>query len=214
MPISCSRPCVRQRASGRAGSSRLATTICDPAGTYSINAARTSRQDGFVRSVQVVEHQHQRVLGAASALPRRGTRVDQIDAARAGQRVEHLGRERLHAVERGRDVPQEQHGVVVPAVERDPRERTRIRFGPPRQQGRLAVPGGRDHGRERQRRRAQARDHVGLRHGAGADRGAASFASTRPREKSTTAIAGEPIPLGARPGRARDPEQDWIAPSG
>ena len=86
---------------------------------------------------------------------------------RAGQRVEHLGRERLDPVNRGRDVAQEHHGVVVSPVERDPRERTRIGLGPLRKQGRLAVPGRRDHGRERRARRAEPCDHVRLRHGAG-----------------------------------------------
>ena len=53
-----------------------------------------------------------------------------VRAARAGQRVEDLGRERLDAIERGRDVPHEQDGVVVPPVEGDPREGARIRLGP------------------------------------------------------------------------------------
>ena len=86
---------------------------------------------------------------------------------RARQRVEHPGRDRLDAVNRGGDVPQKHQRVVVLAVERDPCERTRIGLGPVREQRRLAVPGGRDHARKRRRRRAQPRDHVGLRDGAG-----------------------------------------------
>ncbi len=102
--------------------------------------------------VQIVEHQHQRALERSQRAP------DARDALRPGgspgpgQRVEHLGRERLDAVNRRRDVAQEHHGVVVSPVERDPRERTRVGLGPPREQRRLAVPGGRDHGHERRGR--------------------------------------------------------------
>ena len=116
--------------------------------------------------VHIVEHEHQRALECRERAPDARDALRPDRSARAGQRVEHLGRERLDAVERGRDVAQEHDGVVVPAVERDPRERTRIGLGPARKQRRLAVPGGRKHGRDRRGRRAQARDRVRLRHGA------------------------------------------------
>ena len=116
--------------------------------------------------VQIVEHQHQRALERSQRAPDTRDALRPGGSPRARQRVEHLGRERFDAVNRGRDVAQEHHGVVVSAVERDPRERTRIGLGPPRQQRRLAVPGGRDHGHERHARRAQPCDHVRLRHGA------------------------------------------------
>ena len=177
---------------GQAGSSLLAMAICEPAGTCSHSAASTSRQAGFATACRSSSTSTNGRSRDASALPRRGTRVDQIGAARAGQRVEHLGRERLDAVERGRDVPQEQDGVVVPAVEGDPREGTRILLGPPRQQRRLAVPGGRDDAREGQRRLAQRRDHVGLDDDAGSSGGGASFASMRSKGGwSATATAGK-----------------------
>jgi hypothetical protein len=47
-PTSASHPRVRQRASGRAGSSRLATAICAPDGTYSHRVVSASRQDGLL----------------------------------------------------------------------------------------------------------------------------------------------------------------------
>jgi hypothetical protein len=50
------------------------------------------------------------------------------------------------------------------------RGRTRICLSPLREQRRLAVPGGCDHGREGRRRRAQPPDRVRLRHGAGPGR--------------------------------------------
>ena len=159
-------PCARQRASGSAGSSLLAIAICEPAGTYSNSAASTSRQDGLATACRSSSTSTSGRSSAASALPTRGTRFDPGRSPWARQRVEHLGRERLDAVDRGRDVAQEHHGVVVSAVERDPRERTRISLGPPREKRRLAVPGGRDHGHERHGRRAQPCDHVRLRHGA------------------------------------------------
>ncbi len=102
-------------------------------------------------SVQIVEHQHQRALERSQCAPDARDALRPGGSPRAGQRVEHLGRERLDAVNRCRDVAQEHDGVVVSPVERDPSERTRISLGPPRKQRRLAVPGGRDHGREQAR---------------------------------------------------------------
>jgi hypothetical protein len=81
----------------------------------------------------------------------------------------------LDAVDRGRDVAQEHDGVVIEAVERDPREQTRISFDPSRQHRRLAVPGGRDHTHKWSVRYAKPRDEVGLRNGTGAANGATSL---------------------------------------
>ena len=121
--------------------------------------------------VQVVEHQHQGMLEGGQRAPETRDARQPGRAARAGQCVENIGRERLEAVERGRDVPQEQDRIVVPPVEGHPRERTRIRLCPQRQERGLAVPGGRRDGRERLRRPAQPRDHVGLRDRAGSGPG-------------------------------------------
>ena len=104
---------------------------------------------------------------AARRSRRGGTRVVQPDAPGPDSASNNVRRDRLDAVIGCRDVPQEHDGVVVSRVERDPRKRTRISLGPVREQGRLAVSGRRDHGRERHVRGAQPRDHVRLRHGAG-----------------------------------------------
>ena len=117
--------------------------------------------------VQVVEHQHQRALECTKCAPDPRNPVRPRRATWTRQRLEHLGGDRLNAVNCSRDVSQEHHRVVVSAVERNPSEWTRIGLGPLRKQRRLAVPGGCDHGRERQRRRAQLRDDVRLRHGPG-----------------------------------------------
>ena len=166
-PISCTEPCARQRPSGSAGSSLLAIAICEPAGTYRNSAASTSRQAGLATACRSSSTSTSGRSSAASALPTTGNACGPGGSAWAGQRFEHLGRDRLDAVNRGRDVAQEHDGVVVSAVERDPRERTRIGLGPSCEEGRLAVPGRRDHGRERRGRSAQPSDDVRLRHGAG-----------------------------------------------
>ena len=128
---------------------------------------REDVQTGLVGDgVHVVEHEHQRARECGERAPDPRDALRQDRGPRAGQRVEHLGRERFDAMQRGGDVAQEHDGVVVPAVERDPRERTRIGLGPVCKERRLAVSGGRQHGRDGRDRRAQARDHVRLRHGA------------------------------------------------
>ena len=114
--------------------------------------------------VEIVEHQHQRPLERGQRAPDARDPLRPARSPRPRQRVEDVGRHRLDTVDRGRDVAQEHQRVVVRAVERDPRERTRIGLGPPRQQRRLAVPGGRHHAHDRRARRAQPRDQVRLRH--------------------------------------------------
>ena len=73
------RPCARQRASGSAGSSRLATAICDPAGHVleqrgeHVEAGRLStRWRSSSTSTSGLPQRGQRVA-------ERGTRFDQID---------------------------------------------------------------------------------------------------------------------------------------
>ena len=125
--------------------------------------------------VQIVEHQHQRALEPGQRTPDTRHSCRPRGPPGSGQRLEHRRRERLDAVDRRRDVSQEHHCVVVTAVERDPRERTRIRVGPTREQRRLAVAGRCDHGREGRARRAQPRDDVRLRHGSGSDQRRSEF---------------------------------------
>ena len=173
--------------SGSAGSSRLAIAICEPAGTYSNSAASTSRQEGLATACRSSSTSTSGRSSAASALPRRGDALRPGRPARAGQRVEHLGRDRLDAVDRGRDVAQEHDRVVVPAVERDPGERTRIGLGPAREERRLAVPGRRDHGRERRRAtRTAARSRPPSPRCRAGSTGAASLTSTRSKGTSVT----------------------------
>ena len=166
-PTSCTPPCARQRASGSSGASRLAIAICEPAGTYSTSAASTSRQDRLATACRSSSTSTSGRSSAASALPTRGTRFDQRGSPRARQRIEDLGCERVDAMDRGGDVPQEHHGVVVSRVERRPRRTDADRTRPSRKQRCLAVPGGRDDGREARGRRAEPCDHVRLRHRAG-----------------------------------------------
>ena len=63
--------------------------------------------------MQIVEHQHERALERGQCAPEARDARRPGGCHRAGQRVEHLGRQRLDAVNRGRDVAQEHHGVVV-----------------------------------------------------------------------------------------------------
>ena len=158
--------------------------------------------------VQIVEHQHQRALERGQRAPDARDALRPGRSARARQRVEHLGRDRLDAVDRGRDVAQEHHGVVVSAVERDPRERTRIGLGPLREQRRLAVPGGRDHGRERHGRRAQPRDHVRLRHGAGPGRRRSELDLRRGRKELPRRSIASPMLWRCRTGTPRVPPRN------
>ena len=115
-------------------------------------------------SVQIVEHQHQRALERSQCAPDTRDAPRPGGSPRARQRIHDLGRERFDAMDRGGDVPQEHRGVAVARVEPDPGERTRIGLGPRREQRRLAVPGGRDHGREARGRRTEPCDQVRLRH--------------------------------------------------
>ena len=79
-PISDTDPCDRQRASGNAGSSLLATAICEPAGTYWKSAVSTSRHEGFAMVCRSSSTSTSGCPTAASARPIRGTRIGQSDA--------------------------------------------------------------------------------------------------------------------------------------
>ena len=69
-----------------------------------------------------------------------------------------------------RDVAQQDDRVVVSAVERDPGEGAWVGLGPTSEEGRLAVPGRRDHGHEGGARCAQLSDHARLRNRPGPSR--------------------------------------------
>jgi len=87
---------------------------------------------GIGDGVQVVQHQHQRAFERRQSATDPRYAVCPRRSTGTGQRVEHVLRERLHPVNRGCDVAQEDDGVVVSTVERNPCERTRISPGPVR----------------------------------------------------------------------------------
>ena len=164
-PISSTHPCARQRASGRAGSSLLAIAICEPAGTYS-NSVREHVQTGRIGDrVQIVEHQHQRALERGQRAPEPRDACRPGGSPRAGQRVEHLGRERLDTVDRRRDVAQEHDRRRRLARRARP---TRTDADQPRPSARAASScrsrRARPRSRDGEARRAQPRDDVRLRH--------------------------------------------------
>ena len=57
--------------------------------------------------VQIVEHQHQRALERGQRAPDTRDAFRPGRSSRARQRIQHLGRERFDAMDRGGDVPQE-----------------------------------------------------------------------------------------------------------
>ena len=163
------RPCARQRASGKSG--RFAGRDRDLRPGRNVVQQRRDDVEACRAGdrVQIVEHQHHGALEPSQRIPDARDPRRPRGSAGPGQRVEHRRRERFDAVDRRRDVAQEHDRVVVPAVERDPRERTRIRVGPAGEQRRLAVAGRCDDGREVRARRGQPRDHVRLGHRPGSD---------------------------------------------
>ena len=80
--------------------------------------------------MQIVERQYQRALACGQCAADTGDARRPGGCPWAGQRVEHLGTDRLDSVHRRRDVAQEHDGVVVSPVESDPRERPRIGLRP------------------------------------------------------------------------------------
>ena len=199
----------RQRPSGNAGSSLLATAICEPGGTYSSNAASTSRQDGLVMACRSSSTSTNGLSSAPSALPSRGTRFDQSDPPGPDSASNTSAGSGVDAVNGARDVSQEHHRVVVSAVQRDPREGARIGLGPLRKQRRLAVTGRGDHGRERQARRAQLCDRVRLRHGARPGRGRGEL-DLHEVERNFSEGHREANATGAAPISYQRDEEDWL----
>ena len=171
-------PCSRSRSASRPGRTRTAPRARPGRTDWRRRAGRRAPAPAGCSS-------------AASALPTRGTRFDQVDPPGPDSASNTSGGSGSTPVDRGRDVAQEHHGVVVSAVERDPRERTRIGLGPPRKQRRLAVTGGRDHGRERRAStRTAARSRPPSPRCRAGSSGAASLTSTRSKGTSARAIAG------------------------
>ena len=120
--------------------------------------ANVSRERGHrvearavVEQMQVVQDQHERLVdgGQRRAQPRHDRPLDR--RARRRQRLEHAGVDRRDAVERGRDIRQQDDRIVVLLVDVHPRERPRRARGPLGQQRRLspARAGGQEHDRNR-----------------------------------------------------------------
>ena len=118
---------------------------------------------GIGDRVQIIEREHERLLAGGQGVAEPDHAFRPAGSAPARQRIEHLRRQRLDSVHCAGDIAQQDHGIVVSAVERDPGERARIGLRPPREEGRFAVSGRRDHGHERGPRSAQVGDHVCLR---------------------------------------------------
>ncbi len=100
---------------------------------------------GVVQRVHVIQDQrdrrgHRPECGSEPGDDRAGHR-----ARRGGQRVEHPSVDRLDRVQRFRDIGQQDLRIVVPFVDRHPRERLAIALGPLRKQRRLPVTRRRDH---------------------------------------------------------------------
>ena len=105
----------------------------------------------IVQHVHIVQDQrhrrgHRRQRRAEPRHHRAGHR-----AARGGQRVEYPLANRLDRVQRFGDIGEQDLRVVVPLVQRHPREGPAVALGPLRQQRRLPVPGRRHHRHDRKR---------------------------------------------------------------
>ena len=92
-----------------------------------------------LEEVHVVEHEHDgRIpLGERYAEPRKAACPDRV--AGSGERLEDRRIERVVAVQGLGDVREQHDGIVVPVVERDPREVARVSRRPLSEHGRLPV---------------------------------------------------------------------------
>jgi hypothetical protein len=79
--------------------------------------------------------------------------------ARPGQPANDSGVDRLDPIQGDGQVGQQQRRIIVALVDSDPGHRARLAFGPLGQQGRLAVPGGRDRTDHRHRIRGEQPIH-------------------------------------------------------
>ena len=113
------------------------------------SSARTSRQAPLVTRWRSSSTSTIGCSSRAIAARHAGTLVVQATAAGPDSTLRTSAETASTPKDRGRDVPQEHPWVVVvPPVERHPRERPRLALGPPREERRLAVPGRRDDGRQ------------------------------------------------------------------
>ena len=129
------------------GASHPANTRPKPSGRSSPTPHRPSTSGR--RASPHRPGRYQQVLNASAAQPRHHRAGHR--AARGGQRIEYPLAKRLDRIERLSDIGEQDLRVVVPLVQRHPRERLAVALGPLRQQRRLPVPGRRDHRDHRER---------------------------------------------------------------
>ena len=157
--------------------------------------------------VHVVEHEHDRRRDPGECRRQPGHRGRPGRSRRCCERVEDGRRDRLHPVQRGSHVPQQDEQVVVALVDRHPGEGPFVTFGPLRQQGRLPESGrGDDRDHVRGPRRAQPVDETGARDGPSAD--------PRHRVASLRGARAAPSASGSRHAYARPAVWTGRSPAG
>ena len=140
VPISSRSPCARMRPKGRPGSVRAASATRSPGGRWSRSSARASRQvrstSRWTSSRTIRAGRPQRWSSNAS----RGTAVERI--RRLGATIADMDGavDRLDPVEGRGKVRQEDGGVVVVVVERQPGHGSRLSRCPIGQEEGLPVP--------------------------------------------------------------------------
>ena len=124
MPISIARPRALSAPSGSAGRPRAESTSCEPSGHVPGQFGDGSEAARVVQEVQVVEDQNRSLVhrreGCRDARQHGRTRSKR----RRRQCLEHARVELRYAVERGRDVRQQDDRVVVVLVDGHPCERS------------------------------------------------------------------------------------------
>ena len=121
-PSSSSSPSARSFARPSRASVRPESTSCEPRGTWARSAARASRQSWFSSSCTSSSTSTSGSLRAASAAPRRGSPRAHSESAGALSALKTAGSIVAVVVQRLGDVRQEDDGIVVAVVERDPGE--------------------------------------------------------------------------------------------
>ena len=113
-----------------------------PARQWGADAASAAAPaEAIAAQVHVVQDQHDGRGHRRKRRPQPGDDRAGHRTHRGGQRVEHPLIDRLDRIERCRDVAEQDLRVVVPLVDRHPREGLAVTLGPLRQQRRLAVAG-------------------------------------------------------------------------
>ena len=144
-------PCARSRETGTGTCWREPIANSEPAGRRSAKLGDDVAALRVRDRLGVVEDQR-------DGLVHRGDRrrqANDVGDARSGRgrRAADHRLERLDAIQRGREIGEEDGGVVVASVRREPCDARLLVFGPLGEQGRLPVARRRDHGEHRAARR-------------------------------------------------------------